>query len=171
MNFGGGCTGGYDWRVCPNCGAWYDAVHVAHVCNQIGVVVPFRHMTEEQKVRVFDTGATRDTDAGKLDYDGFLSPLVLRRFAQYMHKHRLQSDGTLRASDNWQKGIPREQYRKSAWRHFLDWWELDRAQALTPAGEAAREEAMCALLFNVMGSLRELLKTKKEPILEPDTAA
>ena len=27
--------------------------------------------------RVFETGATRDTDAGKPDYEGFLSPLVI----------------------------------------------------------------------------------------------
>ena len=69
-------------------------------------------------VRTFDTGATRDTDDGKLDYEGFISPLVLERFARYMHTHRLQPDGTLRDSDNWQKGIPRDQYIKSAWRHF-----------------------------------------------------
>ena len=74
------------------------------------------------KVRQFKTGATRDTDEGKYDYEGFISPLVLERFAQYMHKHRKQSDGNLRASDNWQKGIPKDAYIKSAWRHFVDWW-------------------------------------------------
>ena len=86
-------------------------------------------------MRTFDTGATRDTDVGKFDYDGFLSPLVLVRYAAYMHKHRTQSDGTLRDSANWQKGIPRDQYRKSAWRHFIEWWTLDRGGPLTPTGE------------------------------------
>ena len=116
-------------------------------------------------MRTFDTGATRDSDEGKYDYDGFLSPLVLERFAAYMHKHRQQADGGLRASDNWQHGIPLTAYMKSGWRHFFEWWKLHRVSvsaenALTPAGEASREEALCALLFNVQGYLHELLKQK-----------
>lgn len=103
-------------------------------------------------VRTFASGATRDTDQDKLDFDGFLSPHALRAFGQYMHRHRQQSDGQLRDSDNWQKGIPREQLRKSAFRHFLAWWELHRA------GRDCTEEA-CALLFNLMADLHESLKT------------
>ena len=106
---------------------------------------------KKRSVRQFETGATRDDDAGKLDFDGFLSPEVLQCYAEYMNKHRVQSDGNLRASDNWQKGIPREQYRKSAWRHFYDWWRKHRE------GEDTTEAA-CALLFNVMGDLHEKLK-------------
>jgi hypothetical protein len=102
-------------------------------------------------VRAFDTGATRDTDAGKIDYDGFLSYPVLHAFGEYMHQHRIQSDGSLRDSDNWQKGIPRPQYRKSAFRHFIDWWHAHRR------GEDVTEQA-CALMFNVMGDLHEHLK-------------
>ncbi len=56
--------------------------------------------------REFISGATRNSEEGKLDYEGFLSPLALARYAQYMHRHRELEDGTLRASDNWQKGIP-----------------------------------------------------------------
>lgn len=104
-------------------------------------------------IRRFDTGATRDTDEGKLDYEGFLSPLVLTRFAEYMHKHRKQSDGSLRASDNWQKGIPIEAYMKSMWRHFVDVWRVHRS---LPAHDL--EESLCALMFNVQGYLHELLK-------------
>ena len=107
-------------------------------------------------MRTFDTGATRDTDQGKLDYEGFLSPLVLRRFAEYMHKHRLQADGALRASDNWQKGIPMDAYMKSGWRHFMEWWTLHR----NPNTVGDMEEALAALLFNVQGYLHELLKNR-----------
>lgn len=103
-------------------------------------------------VRTFDTGATRDTEHGKLDYEGFLSPLVLKRFAEYMHDHRTQKDGTLRDSDNWQKGIPRDAYMKSGWRHFMDWWAAHRG-----VGEVDPETALCALIFNAMGYLHELL--------------
>jgi len=105
-------------------------------------------------MRQFATGATRDVEEGKLDYEGFLSPLVLERFARYMHQHRVQADGRLRDSDNWQKGIPRSAYIKSAWRHFMDVWTLYRT---CPDANAALEEALCALLFNIQGLLHEVL--------------
>ena len=67
------------------------------------------------KIRMFPSGATRDGDEAKLDYEGFLSPFVVERYAEYMQKHRVQSDGQLRDADNWQKGIPREAYIQSGW--------------------------------------------------------
>lgn len=109
-------------------------------------------------MREFTTGATRDNDTEKYDYEGFLSPLVLQRYAAYMHKHRLQADGKLRESDNWQKGMPKDCFIKSAWRHFMDWWLEHRA---LPSREGL-EDALCALLFNVMGYLHEILKDKNE---------
>lgn len=118
------------------------------------------HPSLTPAVRKFDTGATRDTDEGKIDYEGFLSPLVLARFGAYMTKHRVQSDGSLRASDNWQKGIPLDAYMKSAWRHFMDWWREHRRG--TVVGCDVTEEALCALLFNVQGYLHELLKQRAE---------
>lgn len=110
-------------------------------------------------IRTFNTGATRNTEVGKLDYEGFLSPLVLERYAEYMHKHRLQADGNLRDSDNWQKGIPKDAYMKSGWRHFMDWWRAHRGLSC----REGVEEALCALLFNVMGYLYETLKEKQMP--------
>src|SRR5262249_20215749 len=67
---------------------------------------PGDYVSPEDAARIFKTGATRDTDTGKLDYEGFLSPLVLKRYAEYMHQHRVMKDGAMRASDNWQRGIP-----------------------------------------------------------------
>lgn len=110
------------------------------------------------KVRKFNTGATRDTNEGKNDYEGFISPLVIKRFGDYMSKHRIQSDGTLRDSDNWKKGIPKEAYIKSAWRHFLDWWFEHRGYK----SRDGLEDALCALLFNVQGYLYEILKKKNK---------
>lgn len=107
-------------------------------------------------IRSFPSGATRDQDADKLDFEGFLSPLVLQMFAEYMHKHRVQSDGTLRASDNWQKGIPLEAYAKSLHRHFHSFWLHHRGHP-----QLANEDAVSALmgmLFNVQGYAHELLK-------------
>lgn len=101
--------------------------------------------------RTFETGATRDTDEDKLDYEGFLSPLVIEAYAKYMHEKRQMPDGTLRTSDNWQKGIPLDAYMKSMWRHFFAVWKAHRS------GQGATEDLL-ALLFNVQGMAHELLK-------------
>jgi hypothetical protein len=105
-----------------------------------------------QEVRTFPTGATRNVETTKLDYEGFLSPLALRRYAEYMHKHRVQSDGSTRDSDNWQKGIPIASYMKSMWRHFMDVWMSYRGY------QEMSEEELCALFFNVQGMLHERVK-------------
>lgn len=105
-------------------------------------------------MRQFKTGATRNDDSEKYDYEGFLSPLVIERFAKYMHKHRLQSDGKLRDSDNWQKGIPQDAYMKSGWRHFFSWWKGHRKLK----ADEDIEESICALIFNAQGYLHEHLK-------------
>lgn len=108
----------------------------------------------EKVVRTFDTGANRDVDEGKLDFEGFLSPAVLKRYAEYMHKNRTLRDGSLRDSDNWQKGIPKDVYMKSMYRHFFDVWSNHR-------GIQTHDDKvtnLCALLFNAMGMLHEELK-------------
>ena len=111
-------------------------------------------------VRTFETGANRGMDTEKFDYEGFLSPLTLRRFAEYMHKNRHLPDGTLRDSDNWQQGIPLESYMKSAWRHFIQWWGLHRGRRPQRNTEDI-EEALCGVIFNASGFLHEILKEKE----------
>lgn len=115
--------------------------------------------------RYFEGGAYRDTDDGKHDYEGFLSPLVIRAYGDYMHKHRRQSDGRLRDSDNWQRGIPRAEYMKSAWRHFLDLW-LEHRNHRSRDGI---DEALGGLLFNIMGYWHELLRERVTGTLPSDT--
>lgn len=115
-------------------------------------------------MREFKTGATRDNDEGKYDYEGFYNPLIIKRFGQYMDKHRKQADGKIRDSDNWQKGIPKDAYIKSAWRHFMDWWMEHRGYK----SREGIEDALCALLFNIQGYLFEILKEKENnrPFIE-----
>ena len=113
-------------------------------------------------MREFETGATRNKDEDKLDFEGFLSPLALEEFAKYMHKNRLQADGKLRDSDNWQKGIPTDAYMSSMWRHFFDTWKRHRGLE-TPEDQISN---LCGLMFNVQGMLHELLKTK--PFATPE---
>jgi len=104
-------------------------------------------------IRQFETGATRDLDDDKLDYEGFLSPIVLRRFAEYMHEHRKTAAG-LRDSDNWQKGIPLDVYMKSLTRHFIEMWLMHRGEEPLDY----MDDTICAIMFNAMGYLHVWLK-------------
>ena len=103
-------------------------------------------------VRTFESGATRDEMAQKPDYEGYLSPLVIERFGRYMLAHQQTPDGP-RASDNWQLGIPKDEYIKSLLRHVVTLWKAHRA------GQGD-QEALCAIMFNAMGYLLVLLKAE-----------
>lgn len=123
-------------------------------------------------MRTFDTGATRDSDDTKPDYEGYLSPVVIEAFGEYMTRHRVQADGSLRDSDNWQKGIPPDAYMKSLFRHFVEAWKLHRASGpLTPTGEVAMVESLCAMLFNTQGYLHEFLKARQPHLTARDDPA
>jgi hypothetical protein len=113
-------------------------------------------MQQPSNIRQFDTGANRNSDEGKLDFEGFLSPLVLEAYAVYMNSNRSLENGDVRASDNWQKGIPKDAYMKSMWRHFFDVWK-DHRGLETKEDEITN---LCGLLFNVSGMLYEKLKEK-----------
>jgi len=101
-------------------------------------------------MRTFESGATRDDDKDKLDLAGFFSPLVLERFAVYMHKHQ-KTAGGVRAGDDWKKGIPQDAYMRSLLRHTLAAW-------IAHEKGAPIEDALCAVLFNAMGYLFEELQ-------------
>lgn len=105
----------------------------------------------------FLTGAYRDGEEDKDDPEGFMSPIVIDRYCKYMTKHRKQSDGKLRNSDNWQQGVDKSFYMKSLWRHFLDLW-LEHRNYKSRDGI---EEALTGILFNAQGYLFEVLKEKQ----------
>lgn len=110
--------------------------------------------------RYFATGAYRDTNINKFQYFGFFSPVVMQRYAEYMHKHRIQSDGNMRASDNWKKGIDIPTYWDSLVRHQIDLWLI-----MDGREDLAREsidDTLCAIMFNTMGILFERLRNKQE---------
>ncbi len=168
------------------------AGHPDKICDQISDTIVDRAIEVYSKSRVaVETLVTRNrviiageiTCPEKLDYEGFLSPLVLYRFAQYMHKHRKQSNGELRLSDNWQKGIPKNEYMKSLWRHEMDAWAIHRGYQVYKEkvgnGEVTHivsknqinkypgwipvtlEEALCGIIFNSSGYLHELMNEEK----------
>lgn len=105
------------------------------------------------KVKRFSTGATRSSET-TFDPSGFLSPAVLAGFCRYMEKHRKQADGTLRAADNWQKGMPTSRAYRSLTRHFFDLWLLSRGYAPASADCKVPEDALHAVLFNVFVILK-----------------
>lgn len=148
-------------KYCPN--AFKQSYPIPQTLGPYPIVQPGPEKPRE--TRTFPTGATRDVDTTKLDYEGFLSPFVLERFSQYMHECRLRNipEGqTVRSSDNWQKGMPFDAYMKSMVRHLVDAWKDHRAKGPTTHAEAEkkREDTLCAILFNVQGYLQELLVAK-----------
>lgn len=118
--------------------------------------------TESTLVRSFETGATRSAETGRYDPEGFLSPLVIERYCEYMNRNRVQPNGTIRDSDNWQKGIPLTSYMKGLWRHFLHFWTRHRGYVVQdPMASANIEDDLCAILFNASGYLHEVMKVKQ----------
>ncbi len=114
------------------------------------------------EIRKFDTGATRDTVDGKLNYRKALSPVVLQRYVQYLNAHRKQADGSMRDFDNWKKGIPIEAYFEGLGRHDMAVWLLhDEFPAEDNHGPVDIEDTLCAIIFNASGWLHELLKEEK----------
>lgn len=112
-------------------------------------------------MREFKTGATRDTVEGKLSYVKGLSPIVLKRYLQYLDKHRLQANGEKRTFDNWKLGIDQDTYLDGLGRHFIDVWLLCHGfPAEDNHGPVELEGVLCAVMFNAMGMLHELLKEK-----------
>lgn len=117
------------------------------------------------EMRQFESGATRDSNIDKLDFEGFDSPLVNKRYAQYMHLHRKQADGSMRGSSNWQAGIPKAAYIESLIRHVEDvklHWDGYADESV----DADFESVLCAVLFNCKGLLFELLKERREKNLD-----
>ena len=107
-------------------------------------------------MRKFETGATRSPIGDKLRYADFLDSRVIKRYCQYMHKHRVQADGQVREPNNWKKGVDRASLVDSLNRHQMDvlmWYHGYEDEMEEPI-----EEALCAVMFNTMALLDAVLK-------------
>lgn len=120
-------------------------------------------------VQHFGSGATRSADAGKIDYEGFLSLPALEAYGQYMLKHQVQADGTVRSSSNWKLGIPLTgdgSYTKALFRHVFELTGLTvghvsarlRREMPNATMRTMMQDTACAVLFNIQGFLHEFLK-------------
>ena len=128
-----------------------------------GDAIPIPPEMSDESIRTFTSGATRHVDDEKHDYEGFLSPWTIRRYGEYMQANRVQADGSIRDSDNWQKGIPRSQYMKSLMRHSIDAWSIFRGLFTFDKkddSEVGIEDALCGVIFNASGLLHEVLRKR-----------
>lgn len=105
----------------------------------------------EMEIRTFTTGATRSTSDGKLDYIKGLCPHTIEAYMRYLSKHRIQADGNIRDFDNWKKGIPTGEYLSSIFRHIMSIWKDYEA------GNTIAQDEACAVVFNAMGMLRNIV--------------
>lgn len=105
--------------------------------------------------RIFDTGATRDSNNNKLAYDQGLSMQVLQTYMEYLNKHRVMKDGSLRSFDNWKLGIEVPAYRESLMRHTID--TIRKSKGLPLREESDLKSLLCAVIFNASGWLFEEL--------------
>ena len=108
------------------------------------------------EMRKFEGGATRDAEQGKLDHEAFNSPLVDMCYAEYLNKHRIQSDGDMRDGDNWQKLFGDDHCdicMKSLCRHVVD----ARLRHRGYMSEQSMADDLCAIIFNAKAYLFKLM--------------
>lgn len=107
--------------------------------------------------------ATRTASENRYDPEGYLSPLSIERFAEYMQKNQYQADGSKRESDNWQKGMPERRLMQGLWRHFLHLWTRHRGFEPTDvnAGEDIQED-LCAIIWGAQAMLHQRLVAERE---------
>lgn len=122
-------------------------------------------LKENPDVREWKSGGKRDTVEGKLQYSKFFHPIVLRRFAKYMHKARKMRDGSYREGNNWQKGFgdTLEEHSdicmESLMRHFMDVWLFHED---TEDVGVDLDESLCGVIFNAMAWLLKLLESRQD---------
>jgi len=73
-------------------------------------------------------------------------------------------DGSVRDSDNWQKGFGNlEEHSatcmKSLFRHFMDVWGIHRGDESI---DIDLDEALCGVMFNAMAWLFKLLESRQD---------
>ena len=120
----------------------------------------------EEKMREFETGATRNNDPERVDWIKMTSLPALFEYAKYMRAHRHTADGNLREFDNWKGndkrgGMALDEVVESLVRHALDLAALNAGEI--PMRECNTKEACCAIIFNAMCYLHTILAREADP--------
>lgn len=143
---------------CPECHGTNDTHY--HYCSKRSIHdYPYKPANNDITIRTFSSGAVRDSNTDKLDYYGFTSALVTKRFGEYMHKNRQMQDGSVRDSDNWKAGFDPKDTIRSLCRHVED-VKLHMEGYPTEAWEDL-QTALCAVIFNAQSMLLDTLKGPK----------
>ena len=125
-------------------------------------------------METYESGATRTSEDGRLSYVRGLSPVVLRRYLQYLAKHRKQADGSMREFDNWKQGIPMRRSFDGLGRHFFTLWLLmEGLDIYDDSGQVDIQDVLCAIMFNTMSMLHQELMQPRiiQPTEEEKSAA
>jgi hypothetical protein len=104
------------------------------------------------KHRSFTSGAIRDIDQGKPNFPECFSYLAFWRYGEYMRKASSKY-----GENNWQKGIPAEEYEKSLMRHLVRYFANKQGASLEPD-----QDHLSAAMFNLMGLMHEDEKRRKQ---------
>ena len=138
-----------DWK------AAYEAYDVNDLSKTTPMYAKAAQEHAEKLYRTASSGATRDLNNEKYVYDQFQHPLVVKVFAEYMHKKRSMPDGSKRNGGNWWKGFPRAWLLESMGRHYMDVW-LHLSGHSIEADEPL-PTALCGLFFNVQALMLEVI--------------
>ena len=98
----------------------------------------------------FASGMVRDTPAGKIEYDRALDGLMFERWAAHLTKGAVKYPDIAPGMPNWSLAEGNEElvrFRKSALRHFIQWFNGERD-----------EDHASAVFFNLNGA--EFVKEK-----------
>lgn len=108
------------------------------------------------KMRVSETGATRDTKRDKPEYSKYISPLFKEAFGEYMRRHQDTALGH-RPGDNWQRGLDQFEALDSAERHLHTVAKHMEGIPVRDNEEDDLIDAACAAVFNLQVIIYEEL--------------
>jgi hypothetical protein len=107
-----------------------------------------------KKITQFKTGAIRDSQEGKTDYNETISWTALNRYARYMTGKKAKY-----GAGNFKKGIETWSYVQSMLRHVDKWMR----NTYEEGNDEKDEDHLSAIVFNVFGIMHneEMAKLKK----------
>jgi hypothetical protein len=101
----------------------------------------------------FETGAIRDSQAGKNNWTETISWTALNRYATYMTGKRAKY-----GAGNFKKGIPITSYEESIPRH----WHKYFTNKYEGNSDEPNEDHLAAIIFNCLGIMHEEEAAKKK---------
>jgi len=109
------------------------------------MVIMSKYIVKDSGERTeFASGMVRDTQEGKLEGDRCAEGPMLQRWGEHLTKGAVKYPDLGPGRANWTLAMEGDEYvrfRKSAWRHFMQWWYGERD-----------EDHAAAVFFNINGA-------------------